>query len=46
MTNQAGSGLKSPELIDKIVLYFVEHGIQILTAIVLLGIGVLIARGS
>ena len=44
MTDQSGSGLKSPEIADKIILYFVEHGIQILTAIVLLGIGVLIAR--
>lgn len=44
MADKAGSGLKSPEITDKIILYFVEHGIQILTAIVLLGIGVLIAR--
>jgi len=44
MTDQSGSGLKSPEVIDKIILFFVEHGIQILTAIVLFGIGMLIAR--
>jgi small conductance mechanosensitive channel len=34
----------SPELNDKIILYFVDHGMQILTAIVLMGIGVFIAR--
>lgn len=44
MTGQSTSGLKSPELTDKIILYFVEHGIQILTAIAIMGIGVLIAR--
>jgi small conductance mechanosensitive channel len=44
MTGQSTSGLKSPELADKIILYFVEHGIQILTAIAIMGIGVLIAR--
>lgn len=44
MADQATSGLKSPEVADRVILYFVEHGIQILTAIVLLGIGVLIAR--
>ncbi len=44
MANQTVSGLKSPDLADKIVLYFVEHGIQILTALVLMGIGVFIAR--
>ncbi len=44
MANQSASGLKSPDLAEKIILYFVEHGIQILTAIVLMGIGVLIAR--
>ncbi len=44
MTNQSASGLKSPDVAEKIILYFVEHGIQILTAIVLMGIGVLIAR--
>ncbi|MBF0506200.1 MAG: mechanosensitive ion channel [Nitrospirae bacterium] len=44
MTNQSASGLKSPDVAEKIILYFVEHGIQILTAIVLMGIGVFIAR--
>ncbi len=44
MANQSASGLKSPDLAEKIILYFVEHGIQILTAIVLMGIGVFIAR--
>ncbi|MDA8433446.1 MAG: mechanosensitive ion channel [Nitrospiraceae bacterium] len=38
------AGLKSPEVADKIVLYFVEHGVQILTAIVIMGVGLLIAR--
>jgi len=43
MANQA-AGLKSTELTDKIIFYFVDHGLQILTAIVIMGIGVLIAR--
>jgi small conductance mechanosensitive channel len=34
----------SPELTDKVVFYLVDHGMQILTAIVLMGIGVIIAR--
>jgi len=34
----------SPELSDKVIFYFVDHGMQILTAIVLMGIGVFIAR--
>ena len=34
----------SPELMDKVIFYFVDHGMQILTAIVLMGIGVFIAR--
>lgn len=34
----------SPELNEKIILYFVDHGMQILTAVVLMGIGVVIAR--
>ncbi len=38
------SGLKSSDVSEKIILYFMEHGIQIVTAIVLMGIGVLIAR--
>lgn len=44
MTEQSASGLKSPEVADKIITYFVEHGVQILIAIALLGIGVIIAR--
>jgi small conductance mechanosensitive channel len=44
MANQSTSGIRSPELADKIILYFVEHGMQILTAIVLMGVGVLVAR--
>jgi small conductance mechanosensitive channel len=43
MANQT-AGLKSTELTDKIIFYFVDHGLQILTAIVIMGIGVLIAR--
>jgi small conductance mechanosensitive channel len=34
----------SPELADKVIFYFVDHGIQILTAIVLMGVGVFVAR--
>ncbi|HXW68279.1 MAG TPA: mechanosensitive ion channel family protein [Dissulfurispiraceae bacterium] len=44
MANQSASGLKSSDLADKIIPYFMEHGTQLLTAIVLMGIGVLIAR--
>ncbi len=44
MAEQSAAGLKSSELTDKIILYFMEHGMQILTAIVIMGIGVLIAR--
>ena len=44
MANQSALGLKSPELVDKIIFYFVDHGMQILTAIVIMGIGLLIAR--
>jgi small conductance mechanosensitive channel len=44
MANQSTSGVRSPELADKITLYFVEHGMQILTAILLMGVGVLVAR--
>jgi small conductance mechanosensitive channel len=36
----------SPELTDKVIFYFVDHGMQILTAIVLMGIGVVIARST
>jgi len=38
------AGAASSELSDKIIYYFVDHGMQILTAIVLMGIGVFIAR--
>ena len=34
----------SPELTDKVLFYFVDHGMQILTAIVLMGAGVFVAR--
>jgi small conductance mechanosensitive channel len=44
MANQSAAGLKSLDMADNIMLYLVDHGIQILTAIVLMGIGVLIAR--
>jgi small conductance mechanosensitive channel len=44
VTNQPAAGLKSPEVTDRIILYFVEHGVQILTAIVIMGVGLLIAR--
>lgn len=36
--------VSSPELTDKVIFYLVDHGMQILTAIVLMGIGVFIAR--
>ncbi len=36
--------LKSPEVTRLIILYFVEHGFQILTAIVMMVVGLLIAR--
>ncbi len=38
------TGATSPELTDQIILYFVSHGMQILTAIALMGIGIFIAR--
>ena len=38
------AGLKLPEVTKVIILYFVEHGLQILTAIVIMGIGLFIAR--
>jgi len=34
----------SPEMTEKIIFYFVDHGMQILTAIALMGAGVIIAR--
>jgi len=44
MAEQSALSLKSPELVDRIIFYFVDHGMQILTAIVIMGIGLLIAR--
>ena len=38
------AGATSSELTDKVIFYFVDHGMQILTAIVLMGVGVVIAR--
>ena len=38
------AAVTSPELTDKIIYYFVDHGMQILTAIILMGLGVIIAR--
>ena len=38
------AGATSSELTDKVIFYFVDHGMQILTAIVLMGVGVFIAR--
>ncbi|HTZ18219.1 MAG TPA: mechanosensitive ion channel domain-containing protein [Dissulfurispiraceae bacterium] len=38
------AALKSPEITDQIIFYFVEHGMQILTAIVIMGVGLFIAR--
>ncbi len=43
-TAKKAAGVSSPELADKIILYFVDHGMQILIAIVLMGVGVVIAR--
>ncbi|HTG81912.1 MAG TPA: mechanosensitive ion channel family protein [Geobacteraceae bacterium] len=43
-TAKKAAGAASPELTDKIILYFVDHGMQILIAIVLMGMGVLVAR--
>ncbi len=43
MANQS-VGIKSPEVTEKIILYFVEHGMQILTAIIIMGVGLFIAR--
>ena len=42
--NQSAAGVKSPEIADKIILYFVEHGVQILIAIAIMGMGLLVAR--
>lgn len=43
-TSVAATAVKATELTDKIIFYFIEHGMQIITALVMLGIGVLIAR--
>ena len=44
MEDRSTSALGSPEFTDKIIGYFIEHGIQILTAIVLMVVGVVITR--
>ncbi len=44
MDTKPASGLRSPEVTDRIITYFIEHGIQILTAILIMGIGIVIAR--
>jgi len=44
MANQSALDSKSSELTDRIIFYFVDHGIQILTAIFIMGIGILFAR--
>jgi len=44
MANQSALDSKSTELTDRIIFYFVDHGIQILTAIFIMGIGILFAR--
>ena len=38
------AGATSPEMTEKVIFYFVDHGMQILTAIVLMGLGVFVAR--
>ena len=38
------AGATSPEMTEKVIFYFVDHGMQILTAIVLMGLGVVVAR--
>ncbi len=40
----SGVANQSPEVTEKIILYFVEHGMQILTAIIIMGVGLFIAR--
>jgi len=44
MATQTASIWKSPELTDRIIFYFVDHGLQILTAIIMLAVGMLVAR--
>jgi small conductance mechanosensitive channel len=38
------TGLKSPETAEKMILYFVDHGMQVLTAIAIMAAGYLVAR--
>lgn len=38
------SGFQATELTDKVIFYFIEHGMQIITALVIMGIGFLVAR--
>ncbi len=45
LVNKAAAAT-SPELTDKVVLYFIEHGMQILTAIALMGAGLFVPAGS
>ena len=40
----SGVANQSPEVTETIILYFVEHGMQILTAIIIMGVGLFIAR--
>ncbi len=44
VASTSAAGLKAPEVADQVILYFVEHGLQILTAIVIMGVGLLVAR--
>ncbi|MDO8747095.1 MAG: hypothetical protein Q7J70_05475, partial [Thermodesulfovibrionales bacterium] len=44
MAEQATSVLKKTELTDKIIFYFVDHGLQILTAIIIMGVGIFFAK--
>ena len=44
MANQSALDSKSSELTDRMIFYFVDHGIQILTAIFIMVIGILFAR--
>jgi small conductance mechanosensitive channel len=44
MADRSASGFGSTELTDRIITYFLEHAMQILVAVVLMGVGVIIAR--
>ncbi len=44
MADRSASGLRSPEFTDRMITYLMEHGMQILTAVVLMGVGLVIAR--